>query len=147
MNDISFEAKHFNELTGPEVFRIMEVRAKVFVVEQECAYQDPDEDDLISLHMTLKQNDELIAYLRAFESAPGTIRIGRVLTTRRGRGYGAMLMTLALREIRERLQPEKIELNAQTYAVGFYEKHGFKICSELYVEDGIPHVSMLLENR
>ena len=136
-------AKPFDQLSREELFAILKARQDVFIVEQQCPYHDIDETDRISTHVFLEEGGELLAYLRYFPMAqePGVIRIGRVLTTVRGKGYGRLIMEYALKVIREK----RLYLEAQVYAIGFYESFGFQVVSEPFVEDGIPHVRMRLE--
>ena len=140
--------KKFDELTLDELYEILRIRSAVFVVEQECAYQDIDGIDQRSMHLFFEEEGKVTAYLRYFEKADeaGTIQIGRVLTVKRGMGLGRKL----LHECMEILKNEgvlKVYLEAQEYAVGFYEKEGFRVDSEPFLEDGIPHVCMRWEKR
>ena len=136
--------KSFNELTIVELYEILKVRVKIFVVEQKCAYQEIDDIDYKSLHVFYKCNDNVTAYLRIFEKEKGIIQIGRVLTAEHGKGLGGKILKEAVSLIKEQMKPKKIYLEAQCYAVGFYEKEGFKVCSKEFLEDGIPHVEMTL---
>lgn len=88
------------------------------------------------------QNNTIIAYLRVFYKEPDVLQIGRVLTVRRGEGFGGKLLYEALQEIRENMPCRKIYLEAQSYATGFYEREGFRIVSDEFLEDGIPHRRM-----
>ena len=138
--------KFFNELTTAELYELLKVRVKIFVVEQKCPYQEIDDIDYRSLHVFDKSNGSIAAYLRIFEREEGVIQIGRVLTAEHGKGLGGKILKEAISLIKEQMKPEKIYLEAQCYAIGFYEKEGFKVCSEEFLEDGIPHVKMILEN-
>ena len=137
--------KSYAELTRDELFAILHARVAVFVVEQQCPYQEVDAQDREALHVCLWEDGELVAYLRAFVRDEQTAQIGRVLTLRRGCGYGTPVLRAGIRAARERLGRQKIYIEAQTYAVGFYEKEGFVTCSAEFLEDGIPHVQMLLQ--
>lgn len=137
--------KSFNELTIVELYEILKVRVKIFVVEQKCAYQEIDDIDYKSLHVFYKCNDNVTAYLRIFEKEKGVIQIGRVLTVEHGKGFGGKILKEAVSLIKKQMNSERIYLEAQCYAIGFYEKEGFKVCSEEFLEDGIPHVKMILE--
>ena len=139
--------KKFNELTINELYEILKVRAAVFVVEQECVYQDVDGVDLESLHIFWEENGEILAYLRAFfkNKEEKLVQIGRVLTVERGKGFGEQVMKAGIEAVRTELKADKIFIEAQSYAVGFYEKFGFKVCGEEFLEDGIPHKPMELE--
>lgn len=142
---VELVVKTFRELTVTELYEILKVRACVFVVEQACAYQDVDGLDRDALHVFLGDESGIKAYLRLFSKDERTAWIGRVLTMDRGRGFGAEILKQGIRLARDRLKKERVYLEAQTYAVGFYEKEGFRVVSEEFLEDGIPHVGMLLE--
>ncbi len=135
-------AKIFNELSLTEVYEILKARVQIFVVEQKCAYQDIDDIDYESLHIFYKSGEKITAYLRAFRKDSKTIQLGRVLTMEHGQGLGGELLKNAIEIVIEKLRPEKIYIEAQTYAIGFYEREGFIICSDEFLEDGIPHVKM-----
>ncbi len=142
---MDLKAKFFDELTTDELYEILRSRSEIFVVEQNCVYQDMDDRDRISLHVFFTENGRTAAYLRAYNTDSRTVQMGRVLTLRHGTGLGGRLLTEGIRLIREKLDPEKICIDAQCYAAGFYERAGFRICSEEFIEDGIPHVRMALE--
>ena len=95
----------------------------------------------------MRRGGTVRAYLRAFEVTPGVVKIGRVLTIEHGKGLGGELLRSALEEIRRRLRPEKIVVDAQCHAIGFYEKAGFVTCSEEFLEEGIRHVKMELSGQ
>lgn len=136
--------KTFQELTTKELYEILKVRGAIFVVEQTCAYQDIDGLDEASLHLFYEDGGQVQAYLRAFEKEPGIVQMGRVLTLRHGEGLGGRLLHEGIVIIKEQFQPQKIVIEAQCYATGYYEKAGFQRCSEEFLEDGIPHVRMEL---
>ncbi len=133
--------KSFNDLSVSELYKILKARQDVFVVEQNCAYPDIDGIDLDSMHVFLHENGRILAYLRYFTVDDG-IRIGRVLTTVRGKNYGSTIMKNTLERIRSTTDVRHFVLGAQVYATGFYRKFGFSECSEVYLEDDIPHVQM-----
>lgn len=141
---MELHCKAFDELTAGELHEILRVRCAVFVVEQNCPYQDVDDIDLQSLHIYLEENEKIAAYLRCFQQVPNTARIGRVLTMERGKGLGRPLMEAGIRAAKQQLHADKIEIEAQCYASGFYNKFGFEISGEAFLEDGIPHVPMTL---
>lgn len=147
MNNNLFVSKFFNELTVKELYEILKARLEIFVVEQNCVYQDMDGIDQESLHVFLEENGQVKAYLRAFVKEEKQVQIGRVLTLEHGKGLGGKLLKEGIRLVCETFKPETIYLAAQCYAVGFYEREGFEICSEEFLEDGIPHVGMLLKCR
>lgn len=136
--------KSFSQLSADELFDILSLRAKVFVVEQKCAYQDPDEHDKAALHVWLSDEGEIKAYLRILPAGAvyGSVTIGRVISDERGCGLGKKLMAEGVRIAREKFGAEKIVVAAQVYAKGFYEKCGFRQVSDAFDEDGIPHIMM-----
>lgn len=136
--------KTFDQLITQELYELLRVRSEVFVVEQNCVYQDLDYDDQCSIHLWLTEGEEIVALCRICprESHMKEISIGRVITTRRGRGYGKEIMLAAIHEAQKQWNAEVIELEAQEYAKGFYEKVGFCQTSEPFILDGIPHVKM-----
>lgn len=139
--------KHFNELTARELYEIYKVRTAVFVVEQECPYQEVDEPDLHAYHVWLHDSGDIQAYLRVLPAGArlDEVSIGRVLTVKRGCGLGSILMREGIRVAREKFDPDVITLEAQLYARGFYEKSGFVQISDEFLEDDIPHVKMMFK--
>ena len=137
--------KHFDELSAQELFEIYRSRVAVFVVEQNCPYQEVDEADRHAYHITLRENGELVAYLRVVEQnvLREEVTIGRVLSLKRRKGYASRLLSEGIRVAEECLNADKIVIEAQTYAMPLYEKAGFVPVSEEFLEDGIPHVRML----
>ena len=125
----------------------MKARAEIFVVEQNFIYQDLDGTDYRSLHVYYEEDGTVLAYLRAFEkeNMENTVQMGRVLSIEHGIGLGGKILQEGLKVIREKMNPMCIYIEAQCYAVGYYEKVGFKVCSEEFLEDGIPHMQMKLE--
>ncbi len=138
--------KKFDELTTHELYEILKLRLDVFVVEQKCAYEDIDGKDYDSIHIFYVEKGEIISYLRIFpdDFKMETIHIGRVISRNRKSGYGEILMRSAIEYIKKLKTYDKIYLEAQVYAVGFYEKFGFARASEEFLEDGILHVAMEL---
>lgn len=139
--------KKFNELTTKELYEILKSRAEIFIMEQNINYQDLDNIDYKSLHFFYQENNLVIAYLRAFykNDNKDIVKIGRVLTLNHGNGLGKKLLSESLIEIKKRMPSKKITMDAQKYAVGFYEKFGFKVTSDEFLEEGIMHVIMELE--
>ena len=141
--------KNFDELSTRELYDILRARAEVFVVEQNCPYQDLDLKDLGAYHLYMKEEGEIVAYLRVLDRGVSydTGSIGRVITTSRGRGrgLGLELVLEGIRIARERFGLDRLTISAQKYAVGFYERAGFVRTDKEYLEDGIPHVEMHLE--
>ena len=138
------KSKYFDELSTKELYEILRARAEIFVVEQNCVYQDLDGIDYESLHVFEEEDGKVTAYLRAFFKNDDTVQMGRVLTLRHGEGLGGKLLREGIAQIRARMLPAQICIDAQCYATGFYEREGFRICSEEFLEDGIPHVQMVL---
>ena len=141
---MNFVSKFFDQLTAAEIYEILKARTKIFIVEQNCPYQDSDGTDYDSLHVFYEQEGEILAYLRAFEKEKGVAQVGRVLTIEHGKGLGGKLLKAGLEQVKEKYAPQQIYIEAQCYATGFYEREGFKICSDVFLEDGIPHVKMEL---
>ncbi len=139
-------AKRFNELSLEELYGILRVRSEVFVTGQKCLYVDPDGKDLDSVQVFALEGDRIIGCLRIYGKEPGVLQIGRVavIESQRGRGIGKQMMWQAIDYITENLLEEKIYLEAQTYAIGFYEKLGFKVISGEFLDEGIPHKGMEL---
>ena len=139
--------KTFNELSLEELYKILRLRAEVFVVEQDCVYQDIDNKDKNALHVIGFKNDEVVAYTRCFK--PGDYfteaSIGRVVVQENERqyGYGYDIMNASINAIAEHFKPEKIKISAQPYLNTFYSNLGFENTGEAYLEDGIPHIAML----
>lgn len=139
--------KHFGELSPDELYDILKARVDVFVVEQECPYPEIDGKDKDAYHIFLRDENGVAAYLRVLKSGVSFPEpaLGRILTTRRGEGLGMRIVNEGIRFIEEELDAEKIRIEAQVYARGFYEKLGFRQCSEPFMDDGIEHIEMLRE--
>ena len=141
---MEFKAKRFDELTAREIYEILRSRAEIFVVEQKISYVDMDGIDYNCLHCFIEDGGRAIACLRAFYDKDGSVKIGRVLTLAHGGGVGRRLMEMSLEAVREKLPTHLIYVNAQAQAVGFYEKLGFSVVSEVFYEENIPHYRMEL---
>ncbi len=147
--NIHWYCKPFNDLLPQELYKIMQLRNEVFVVEQNCVFQDADNKDEGCLHFMGFVNDELAAYTRL--APPGYIykevSIGRVVTSpaHRNKGLGRELMQRSIDLCKHYFGDGPIKIGAQCYLLKFYESFGFKIIGERYDEDGIEHVHMLLE--
>lgn len=137
--------KHFSELTAAELYEIYKLRVAVFVVEQNCPYQEVDEKDKTAYHLWFTENGKMIAYLRVL--APGVsypeVSIGRVISTERRRGIGTLILREGIKVAKEKFGTGTIRIEAQTYARKLYENQGFVRTSEEFLEDGIPHIEML----
>jgi len=144
--------KKFNQLTLEELYNIIQLRINVFIVEQNCPYQDLDGKDFKALHFFATADEEssqIIAYTRLFK--PGDYyeyaSIGRVIVHPEFRKYanGDRLIIKSIESIEQQFQTTSIKIGAQTYLKKFYEKHGFVKVGEDYIEDGIPHIYMIRE--
>lgn len=137
--------KRYSELELNELYEILKARAAVFVVEQNCIYQDLDGIDDRAYHVFLRDGDGIAAYLRVVDAGVlyDKVCIGRVITLRRGVGLGARIIKEGLAVAKNRLGADEVIVGAQSYAIGFYEKCGFEVISEEYLDEGIPHVKML----
>ncbi|QXP73132.1 GNAT family N-acetyltransferase [Tenacibaculum sp. HL-MS23] len=144
---MDFKVKNFKELTTSELYEILQLRSEVFVVEQDCVYQDIDFKDQKALHVLGLKDDKIIAYTRLFDSKQyfDTPSIGRVIVkdTERKFGYGHDLIKASIQAIVNNYEERIITISAQTYLQKFYESHGFKQIGEGYLEDGIPHIKMV----
>lgn len=136
-------SKTFDELTNIELYEILHLRCEVFVVEQQCIYEDVDGLDPACIHVGYRE-DELLAYARIILDQADMTRIGRVLVkkTARGKGLATELMQRAIAIALTYQKPVKI--SAQLYLEAFYAGLGFVACSEPYDEDGIMHLDMIL---
>lgn len=142
---MNLHIKTFEQLSSTELYEILKARSAVFVVEQTCPYQDIDGGDYDSLHVYQEEEGKILAYLRCYVQDEYTARIGRVLTMERGKGLGRPLMEAGIQAVREHYKASSIYIEAQCYAIGFYNKFGFEVCGEEFLEDGIPHVPMTLD--
>ena len=139
---------HFDDLSTMQLFDILALRTEIFVVEQDCPYQEVDEKDKKAFHvMAYTKENQLIAVARILP--PGIsykeLSFGRVAVKMnfRGKGFGDLLNRKLIDYIESRFPNENIRISAQSHLKSFYEKHGFKQVSEEYDEDGIPHIEML----
>ena len=145
------QVSEFNDLTNFELYEILKLRNEVFVVEQECPYDDIDGNDINALHLFIIENDSVVACCRILK--PGvtfpTFAIGRLATKKeyRGNGYARSLMENAIKNIFERVEVDTIMISAQSYLKEFYDSLGFKIVSDMYLEDEIPHYNMMLKKN
>ena len=139
--------KLYKDLTIDELYEILKLRSIVFVVEQNCIYQDLDDIDKTSYHIFMKEKDkpEIKVYLRVFEKDKDTAQIGRVVTAqdKRRKGYASELIKKGIEIAKNEMKKNKVYLEGQVYASKLYEKLGFKIISDEFLEDGIPHYKML----
>jgi ElaA protein len=148
MEKITWKTKAFNDLSVNEYFEILYLRTAIFVVEQDCPYQEVDEKDRQSFHLFGKTEDgEVIAVTRILPKGISydEISIGRVALKKefRGQGIADELMKETLKFIEHHFGEKNIRISAQTYLLNYYNKHGFQEVGEEYLEDNIPHMEML----
>ena len=141
--------KKFDELSARELYAIMQLRNEVFVVEQNCVYQDADNKDQLSMHFCGWDGEKLVAYTRIIPPGISYIEasIGRVVTSRayRNTGAGRQLMKESIGLTCSRFNCTQIKIGAQVYLTKFYQSFGFTACSDEYLEDGIAHIEMILD--
>ena len=139
--------KTFQQLTNDELYAILQLRSEIFVVEQDCVYQDLDYKDQKALHVLGFKDKKLVAYTRIFK--PGDYfeyaSIGRVVVNQgeRKHHYGYAIMNASIEAVQSHYDATIIKISAQVYLKKFYNNLGFKIVGEEYLEDGIPHVGMV----
>ena len=141
-----FQILPFQDFSVDLLYNYLQLRSEVFVVEQNCVYQDLDDKDQKALHVVCLEGQQLIACARILPAGIGhdAISIGRVIVKEsfRKQAIGHRLMAYCLSEITDRFGPQQIVLSAQAHLEKFYETHQFRKCSEPYLEDGIPHILM-----
>ena len=140
--------KKFEELTLKQLYAVLALRSEVFVVEQSCAYLDPDGRDERAVHLWLEDADGIQAYLRVLppgELHPDAAAVGRVIAVRRRQGLGTRLLKEGIEAAQRYFDASAVYVEAQTYARGLYEKQGFRPVTEPFLEDGIEHIGMLLK--
>jgi len=145
---VEFFVKKYQELTTTELYEILQIRTKIFVVEQDCVYQDIDGKDEKALHVFGIKNNKIVAYTRVFKKGDyykEGASLGRVLVvaSERTHGYGHQLLQLSIQVIQQEFNTQKIVISAQKYLLAFYESHGFIKQGYEYLEDGIPHFEMV----
>jgi ElaA protein len=141
-----WKIKRFNELSTTELYSFMHLRSKVFVVEQNCVYQDLDNKDYKALHLLGEFEGKVVCYSRLFNAGDyfENASIGRVVIDPeyRNRKWGNDMMQEAIVAIEEYFNETKITISAQLYLQRFYENNGFVKTSEVYLEDDIEHIEM-----
>jgi len=142
-----FTIKKFNELSTHELYAVLQLRAEVFMVEQDCVYQDLDNKDLDAYHMLGVLDTKIVAYARIFKPGDYFLEssIGRIVVKKEFRKFqfGYQLVVNSIQFIENNLQQNKILISAQSYLSKFYNSLGFTQVGEEYLEDGIPHIKML----
>ncbi len=150
MEKITWETKHFKDLTANEYFELLYLRTEIFVVEQDCPYQEVDEKDRLSYHLFGRnENGTIIAVSRVLPKGVSydEISIGRVAIKKeaRGKGIADQMMIETFKFIENQYGKEAIRISAQEYLLNYYGKHGFKQVGAMYLEDDIPHIEMLCD--
>ena len=144
---MELKIKKFEELTTDELYQLLCLRAEVFVVEQDCVYQDVDCKDQKAIHVLGYIDQQLVAYARLFKAGDyfDMASIGRVVVKKsyRRTSLGKELMTAAIKATTTIFNTATIAISAQEYLTNFYSEFGFKAIGESYLEDGIPHVRMI----
>ncbi|MCK0178817.1 GNAT family N-acetyltransferase [Flavobacteriaceae bacterium S0862] len=144
---LKITTKTFQELTNEELYDLLQLRSEVFVVEQDCVYQDLDGKDNKALHVIGKKDNNIVAYTRVFKSGDyfKEASIGRVVVSKdeRQHKYGYDMMEASIKTVSDNFNETTIKLSAQTYLKKFYNNLGFKEVGEEYLEDNIPHVAMI----
>jgi len=139
------EVKAWNQLSRKEINDIFSLRSEVFVIEQECIYQDVDGKDEKADHVMLFVNNELVGYTRVFNEniyfKEASFGRAVVKKSHRGEGYGHLLVEKSLDHLKTNKQ-SPIKISAQSHLKEFYSSHGFVAKGEEYMEDGIPHTAM-----
>ncbi len=141
--------KYFHELSVDELFEIYRLRNEVFIVEQQCVYQDVDVYDRESYHIFLKDEQGIEAYARVLPAHTtfATASIGRVIARKRRMGLGTRIVMESIRVAEQKFHCDEITIEAQVYARKMYENCGFVQTSEEFLEDGIPHIQMKYTKR
>ncbi|WP_430411005.1 GNAT family N-acetyltransferase [Kordia sp.] len=146
---LTVSVKTFNEFTIDELYDVLQLRSEVFVVEQDCVYQDLDGKDKKALHVIGSDAaGKVVAYTRLFDAGDyfDAASIGRVVVSEYARafGYGHTIIKASIVAIDRHYNTKNIKISAQTYLKKFYESHGFSQIGEEYLEDGIPHIAMVI---
>jgi ElaA protein len=149
MKEVKWKIKRFEALSAQELYSLLQLRSEVFVVEQNCVYQDIDSKDQKAIHLYGEQDQKIVAYARLFKPNDyfENASIGRVIVKQdyRDLKLGHQLMQEAIKAINDSFGESQITISAQLYLKKFYESHGFFQTSEMYLEDDIPHIEMKLE--
>ena len=144
---ISFDIKTYDQLSKDELYDLLQLRAEVFVVEQDCPYQDVDGKDKKAVHVLGYKEGKLVAYTRIFKQGNyfKNASIGRVVVSKDQRqfGYGYDLMNASVQAVEKLFRTNTIEISAQTYLKKFYNNLDFVEVGDGYLEDDIPHIKMV----
>ena len=141
---MNITVKHFSELSNIELMEIYRQRINIFIIEQNCPYEDIDGLDVDAYHVCVWEDGNLLAYCRVvYGYVAGEVSVGRVITVRRGAGLGKVVVEKGIEVAREKFNTKRIVIEAQKYAQEFYEKCGFHLQNDdVFDVDGIPHVRM-----
>ena len=148
---LNIKVKTFSQLTTKELYDLLQLRSEVFVVEQDCVYQDIDGKDQKALHVLGFKDEVLVGYTRIFK--PGDYfelaSIGRVVVkeNERKHKYGYDIMEASIKTIKDVFNTTDIKISAQCYLKRFYNNLQFFEVGEQYLEDGIPHIAMIYEDK
>ena len=139
--------KRFDELTNGELYELLRLRVSVFVVEQHCPYMELDDRDQAALHVCLRDENGLQGYMRILDRGVKSehVSISRVIAVKRRSGVGTELLKAGIQAAKERFGADSLYVEAQTYARGLSAKQGFVQISDEFLDEGVPHVKMLLE--
>ncbi len=144
---LEIKVKTFQQLTTQELYDLLQLRSEIFVVEQDCVYQDIDGKDQKSLHVIGFKSNKIVAYTRVFKSGDyfNYASIGRVAVVKNERQYkyGYDIMKASIEAIKNHFNETKIKISAQVYLKKFYINLGFKVIGDEYLEDDIPHIAMI----
>ncbi len=143
----TLHVKTYDQFTCDELYALLRIRSEVFIVEQDCVYQDLDNNDQTAIHLWLTRGEKVVALCRVCPAGTkmGSVSIGRVITTERGKGYGLFIVRAAIDTARERLEGvDHIDIEAQLTKKAFYEKLGFVATSEPFMMEGLLHLDMKL---
>lgn len=148
---VQFSIKTFSELTPVDIYEMLRLRSEVFVVEQDCVYQDIDNKDQKAFHVLGFKENQLVAYSRIFDGGDyfDLPSIGRIVVKKNQRQfkYGHQLVATSIQYIVDNFEESSIAISAQTYLTKFYNSHNFYQVGEGYLEDGIPHIKMIREQQ
>lgn len=142
---MELKIKRFNELSLDELYKILKLRVDVFVVEQNCPYEEIDDNDQQAIHVWLEDAGKIMAYLRVMDKGVESeyVSIGRVVASERRKGFGTKILEEGIKVAKDYFNADLIYLEAQVYTKSLYEKHGFEVVSNEFDLDGIPHVKMI----
>ena len=139
----------YQQLSKEKLYQIIRLRLEVFVLEQNCIYQDLDNKDQKAIHLVGEEEGKVIAYTRLFKKGDyfENASIGRVIVKKESRkkDYGKIIMQKSIEELKNEYNEENIEISAQKYLIKFYDDLGFKKIGEEYLKDNIPHIKMVLK--